>query len=66
MPFRFRYLHLHTIAIGLLLAIGRAETCHAFFILVCREHEVEWCNIIRYSDIAIIRKDDRQALGIFT
>ena len=64
MPFRLRNLHFDTMAIRLLLAIGRSETCHALFVLVSREHKVKRCYIVRHSDIAIIRKNGRQALSL--
>ena len=65
MPFRLRYLHLHAIAIGLLLSVGHGEARHTFLIFVNGEHEVEWRNIVRHSDVAIVGKDGRQALDLF-
>ena len=64
-PFRLRNLHLHAIAIGLLFAIGRADTCHAFFVFLDREHKVERRNVAGHRDITIVRHDGRQPLGIF-
>ena len=64
-PFRFGYLNLYTLTISLLPAIRSADTSHACFVLAGRKHEVERRNIARHGDIAIIRKDGRQALGLF-
>ena len=65
MPFLLGNLHFHTTAVGLLLAIGRSETCHAGFVLVSRKHKVEWCDVARHGDIAIIGEDGWQTLGFF-
>ena len=64
-PFRLGYLHLYALAVGLLLSIGSSETCHANFVLIGREHEVERRNVARHGDIAIIGEDGRLALGFF-
>ena len=63
-PFLLGYLYLHTLAVGLLLAVGRGDTGHTCFVFVSREHEVEWRNVARDSDTAIIGEDGRQALGL--
>ena len=65
MPFFLRNLHLHTIAVCLLLTIGRGKTCHTCFVFISRKHEVKWCYIARYGDIAIIRENGWQALSLF-
>ena len=65
MPFLLGYLHLDTIAVCLLLTIGRGETGYARFILISWKHEVKRCNITRHSNIAIIGEDGGQALGLF-
>jgi hypothetical protein len=54
------------LAVGLLVAVWRGDTCHTLLILVGREHEVERRDVARHSDIAIVWVDSRQALGVFT
>ena len=56
-------LHLHAVAIGLLLTVGRGETCHAGLVFVGRQHEVQRCDITGNGDITIIREDGRQTFG---
>jgi hypothetical protein len=63
MPFVFRYLYFHTIAVCLLLSIRCGETCHALLVLTSRHHKIEWCDVIGYGDVTIVRKNGRQALG---
>ena len=62
-PFLQGNLHLHTIAIGLLLTVGRGETCHAGLVFVGGEHKVQRCNVTGDRHVAIVREDGRQALG---
>ena len=64
-PFLLRNLHFHAIAISLLFTIRRSETCHTRLVLVSRKHEVEGSYVARNSNIAIIRIDGRQTLGLF-
>ena len=64
MPFRRRHLHLHSFAVCLLLTIGHSETCYALVEFAGREHEVEWRNVARHGDIAVVGEDIWQAFGL--
>ena len=63
-PFLFGNLNLYATAVGLLLPIRCGDTSHTCLVVIRREHEVERCNIVGHGDIAIVRIDGWQSLGL--
>jgi len=65
MPVRLGHLHLHAVAVGLLLAVGCGEPSHARRELAGREHEVQRCYVAGHGDVTIVGEDGWQGIGPF-